>query len=50
MTSKLSPSCWLSKTMKEDPIWERQCLNELNGNQNPCVTYGGYQIETSPNW
>lgn len=36
--------------MKEDPIWERQHLNELNGNQNLCDSDGGYQTETPSDW
>lgn len=49
MSSKVSLSSWLSKTMKEDLIWESQHLNELNGNQNPCDTDAGYQTETPSN-
>lgn len=49
-TTKVSLSCWLSKTREEDPIWERQHLNELNGNQNPFDTDGEYQTEALSVW
>lgn len=45
MTSKDSLSCCLSKSIKEDPVWEGKHMNKLNRNHNPCNANGGYQRE-----